>query len=31
MKLIKWDALVEAWLPGTEGRAVAPVIYGDNM
>ncbi len=26
----KWDALVEAWLPGTEGRAVAPVIYGDN-
>ncbi len=26
----KWDALVEAWLPGTEGRAVAQVIYGDN-
>ncbi len=25
-----WDALVEAWLPGTEGRAVAQVIYGDN-
>ena len=26
----KWDALVEAWLPGTEGKAVASVIYGDN-
>lgn len=26
----KWDAMVEAWLPGTEGRAVAQVIYGEN-
>lgn len=25
----KWNALVEAWLPGTEGRAVAPVLYGE--
>ncbi len=29
-ELNRWDALVEAWLPGTEGRAVASVIYGDN-
>ncbi|HEX2926708.1 MAG TPA: glycoside hydrolase family 3 N-terminal domain-containing protein [Ruminiclostridium sp.] len=26
----KWNALVEAWLPGTEGDAVAPVLYGDK-
>ncbi len=29
-EMSKWDAMVEAWLPGTEGRAVASVIYGDN-
>ncbi|WP_254715458.1 glycoside hydrolase family 3 protein [Actinomadura sp. NAK00032] len=27
--LPKWDALVAAWLPGTEGRGVADVLYGD--
>jgi beta-glucosidase len=25
----KWDALVAAWLPGTEGEGVADVLYGD--
>ncbi len=25
----KWDAFVQAWLPGTEGDAVAQVLYGD--
>lgn len=25
----KWDALVAAWLPGTEGQGVADVIFGD--
>jgi beta-glucosidase len=24
----KWDAFVQAWLPGSEGAAVADVIYG---
>jgi len=24
-----WDALVAAWLPGTEGQGVADVIFGD--
>jgi beta-glucosidase len=24
-----WDALVAAWLPGTEGRGVADVLFGD--
>ncbi|WP_163194544.1 glycoside hydrolase family 3 protein [Clostridium thermarum] len=24
-----WNAFVEAWLPGTEGEAVAEVLYGD--
>lgn len=28
-ELEKWDGLVEAWLPGTEGEAIAPVLYGD--
>ncbi len=23
-----WDALVAAWLPGTEGRGVADVLFG---
>ncbi|CND68702.1 glycoside hydrolase%2C family 3-like protein [Mycobacterium tuberculosis] len=27
--LPKWDALVAAWLPGTEGEGVADVLYGD--
>jgi len=27
--LEKWDALVAAWLPGTEGSGVADVIFGD--
>jgi beta-glucosidase len=25
-----WDALVAAWLPGTEGRGVADVVFGDH-
>lgn len=25
----RWDALVAAWLPGTEGQGVADVIFGD--
>jgi beta-glucosidase len=25
-----WDALVAAWLPGTEGRGVADVLFGDH-
>lgn len=25
----KWDGLVEAWLPGTEGGAIAKAFYGD--
>ncbi|HEY3141705.1 MAG TPA: glycoside hydrolase family 3 N-terminal domain-containing protein [Acidimicrobiales bacterium] len=24
-----WDALIAAWLPGTEGRGVADVLFGD--
>ncbi|MFB4308833.1 glycoside hydrolase family 3 protein [Actinomadura sp. GTD37] len=28
-ELPKWDALVAAWLPGTEGEGVADVLYGD--
>ncbi|WP_141583584.1 glycoside hydrolase family 3 protein [Actinomadura sp. WMMA1423] len=27
-ELPKWDAFVEAWLPGTEGAGVADVLYG---
>jgi beta-glucosidase len=25
----KWDALIAAWLPGTEGAGVADVLFGD--
>ncbi|MFZ2252951.1 MAG: glycoside hydrolase family 3 protein [Minisyncoccia bacterium] len=25
-----WDALVEAWLPGSEGEGVADVLFGDT-
>ncbi|GGM46445.1 beta-glucosidase [Longimycelium tulufanense] len=25
-----WDALVAAWLPGTEGQGVADVLFGDH-
>lgn len=28
-ELKDWDAFVAAWLPGTEGAAVADVLYGD--
>jgi beta-glucosidase len=28
-RMDKWDALVAAWLPGTEGQGVADVIFGD--
>ncbi len=28
-ELEKWDGLVQAWLPGTEGAAIAKVLYGD--
>ena len=24
-----WDALLEAWLPGSEGQGVADVLFGD--
>ena len=27
-ELPKWDALVEAWLPGSEGEGVADVLFG---
>ncbi|WP_395106061.1 glycoside hydrolase family 3 protein [Actinomadura sp. SCN-SB] len=27
-ELPKWDALLAAWLPGTEGRGVADVLFG---
>jgi beta-glucosidase len=27
--LSQWDALVAAWLPGTEGQAVADMLFGD--
>ncbi len=27
-QLPKWDALVEAWLPGSEGEGVADVLFG---
>ena len=26
----QWDALVAAWLPGTEGQGVADVLFGDK-
>ena len=26
----EWDALVAAWLPGTEGQGVADVLFGDQ-
>jgi len=26
----RWDALIAAWLPGTEGQGVADVIFGDH-
>jgi beta-glucosidase len=25
-----WDALVAAWLPGTEGQGVADILFGDK-
>ncbi|MDF1519161.1 MAG: glycoside hydrolase family 3 N-terminal domain-containing protein [Brevefilum sp.] len=28
-RIDNWDALVAAWLPGTEGQGVADVIFGD--
>jgi beta-glucosidase len=28
-RLKDWDALVAAWLPGSEGRGVADVLFGD--
>ena len=28
-ELSKWDALIAAWLPGTEGEGVADVLFGD--
>jgi beta-glucosidase len=28
-ELKNWDALVAAWLPGTEGQGVADVLFGD--
>jgi len=28
-QLPNWDALLEAWLPGTEGQGVADVLFGD--
>jgi beta-glucosidase len=28
-QLPNWDALVQAWLPGTEGQGVADVLFGD--
>lgn len=28
-ELPKWDALLAAWLPGTEGQGVADVLFGD--
>jgi beta-glucosidase len=28
-QLPSWDALLEAWLPGTEGQGVADVLFGD--
>ncbi len=28
-RIENWDALVAAWLPGTEGQGVADVIFGD--
>ena len=28
-RIANWDALVAAWLPGTEGQGVADVIFGD--
>lgn len=27
--IVKWDALVAAWLPGTEGAGVSDVLFGD--
>jgi beta-glucosidase len=29
-KIKNWDALVAAWLPGTEGQGVADVLFGDQ-
>jgi len=28
-RISNWDALIAAWLPGTEGQGVANVIFGD--
>lgn len=28
-EIVNWDAFVAAWLPGSEGDAVADVLYGD--
>ena len=30
-QLPDWDALVAAWLPGTEGAGVADVLFGDHQ
>ncbi|MCO5199113.1 MAG: glycoside hydrolase family 3 C-terminal domain-containing protein [Anaerolineae bacterium] len=29
-RVADWDALVAAWLPGTEGQGVADVLFGDK-
>jgi beta-glucosidase len=29
-EIASWDALVVAWLPGSEGRGVADVLFGDK-
>jgi len=28
-ELARWDAVIAAWLPGTEGQGVADVLFGD--
>ena len=30
-ELPNWDALIAAWLPGTEGQGVADVLFGDTF
>ena len=30
-ELSNWDALIAAWLPGTEGQGVADVLFGDTF
>jgi beta-glucosidase len=29
-ELERWDALIAAWLPGTEGQGVSDVLFGDH-